>query len=460
MKKIYLILAAIAIVSCQSEPKINYAIISGKITNSDLENAKIYKQPNNTLAKEILLAEGGIFNDTIKLDKASFYTIYQGRNNINLYVTPGDNININYDANEIKSTLKIDGKGAVYANYLLEKSNKASDLTGEGTEIYTKEESEYKKILKDVKQTHEDLLFNYVGIFDDFKTKEKRNINYQYLSDLNKYENYHTYYAKKNGFKASDNFLTELDNLEYTNEDDFLFSSSYKGLVTSNYSKKVQDLIEKDSLLDYSITMLNVSSKIENETIKNTLLYDASQFGITFTEDLEAFYSAFIKNSTNKENNEEITKSYNALRAVAKGNTSPKFIDYENNAGGITSLDDLKGKYVYIDVWATWCGPCIAEIPSLKKIEKQYHDKNIEFVSISIDDKEDYEKWKKMIVDKELGGMQLLADNDWKSQFITDYLIKGIPRFILIDNEGNIVNSNAPRPSDSKLISLFDELKI
>ncbi|MDD7915782.1 hypothetical protein N5A56_015750 [Polaribacter sp. MSW5] len=77
-----------------------------------------------------------------------------------------------------------------------------------------------------------------------------------------------------------------------------------------------------------------------------------------------------------------------------------------------------------------------------------------------MDKEKDHDKWKKMIVDKDLGGMQLYADNDWKSQFIEDYLIKGIPRFILIDPKGNIVSSNAPRPSDKKLTELLDELKI
>lgn len=460
MKKIYLILAALVIVSCQSEPKINYAIISGKITNSESEKAKIYKQPNNTLTKEILLAEDGSFNDTIRLNKASLFSIYQGKNTVNLYLSTGDNITINYNAKEKENTLKIDGKGSEYANYLLEKSNKSSSLIGEGTEVYKKAEAEYKKIFKDVKQAQEDLLYNYTGISDNFRAKEKRNINYQYLNYLNKYENYHSYYAEKKDFKVSDSFLNELDNLDYTNEDDFQFSSSYKGLVASSYSKKVQDLIKKDSLLDYSLAQLNVYSKIENQTIKNNLLYDASQYGITFTDDLETFYNTFIKGSTNTENNEKITKSYNALKAIAKGNLSPKFTDYENNAGGTTSLNDLKGKYIYIDIWATWCGPCIAEVPFLKKIEKQYHNKNIQFVSISIDNKEDHEKWKKMIVDKKLGGIQLFADNDWKSQFIEDYLIKGIPRFILIDPNGIIVNSNAPRPSNKKLISLFEEQKI
>ena len=72
------------------------------------------------------------------------------------------------------------------------------------------------------------------------------------------------------------------------------------------------------------------------------------------------------------------------------GKPSPAFEDYENYKGGTTSLADLKGKYVYVDVWATWCGPCIAEIPSLKKLEKQYHGKNIQFVSLSVDDGRGY----------------------------------------------------------------------
>ncbi len=72
-------------------------------------------------------------------------------------------------------------------------------------------------------------------------------------------------------------------------------------------------------------------------------------------------------------------------RELPKGALSPAFVEYENINGERTSLSDLKGKYVYVDVWATWCGPCKAEIPSLKKVEKMYHGKNIAFVSVSID---------------------------------------------------------------------------
>ncbi|RZJ52432.1 MAG: TlpA family protein disulfide reductase [Flavobacterium sp.] len=139
------------------------------------------------------------------------------------------------------------------------------------------------------------------------------------------------------------------------------------------------------------------------------------------------------------------------------GKPSPDF-DYENYKGGKTKLSDLKGKYVYIDLWATWCAPCRAEIPFLQKIEEKYHGKNIEFVSISIDKLKDNDKWKKFVADKNLGGIQLFADKDWESKFVTDYGVMGIPRFILIDPKGNIVNSDAFRPSDPALENQLNTL--
>ena len=135
-----------------------------------------------------------------------------------------------------------------------------------------------------------------------------------------------------------------------------------------------------------------------------------------------------------------------------------KSFDYVNRKGGKTKLEDFKGKYVYIDVWATWCGPCRAEIPFLKKIEEKYHGKNIEFVSISIDVNKDYEKWKNFVTEKQLGGVQLFADKDWSSDFITSFGINSIPRFLLIDPQGNVVDADAVRPSSPELVSTLDKL--
>jgi thiol-disulfide isomerase/thioredoxin len=140
-----------------------------------------------------------------------------------------------------------------------------------------------------------------------------------------------------------------------------------------------------------------------------------------------------------------------------KGAVSADF-DYENHKGGKTKLSDLKGKYVYVDLWATWCGPCRAEIPFLQKIEEKYHGKNIEFVSVSVDAVKDHDKWQKFVTDKQLGGIQLFSDNEWNSAFVTSYNVTGIPRFILIDPKGNILEPNAERPSSPELQTQLDAL--
>lgn len=150
---------------------------------------------------------------------------------------------------------------------------------------------------------------------------------------------------------------------------------------------------------------------------------------------------------------------YTEELAIRKLNNAPSpTFNYENHKGGMTKLEDLRGKYVYIDVWATWCGPCLAELPSLKKVEEKFHGKNIEFVSISIDTKKDYEKWKKFVVTKELGGVQLFADNDWNSEWVKAYGITGIPRFILLDRKGNVINASADRPSSPGLSTMLEGL--
>jgi len=152
-------------------------------------------------------------------------------------------------------------------------------------------------------------------------------------------------------------------------------------------------------------------------------------------------------------------KENSSLTALKKGSPSPKF-NFPDTNGKNVSLDDLKGKYVYVDVWATWCGPCKKEIPFLKKLDIEYKDKDIAIVSLSIDKPEHKDKWLKMVADEKLQGIQIMADKEWNSDFVRAYNITGIPRFILIDKEGNIVDSNAPRPSNPNLKELFNSLNI
>ncbi len=108
---------------------------------------------------------------------------------------------------------------------------------------------------------------------------------------------------------------------------------------------------------------------------------------------------------------------------------------------------------LYIDIWATWCGPCQREIPHLQKLEEKYHGKDIYFVSISCDNNK--KAWENR-VRAGLKGIQLHFVNG--DTFMNDYMIKGIPRFILLDKEGKIISVDMSRPSDPKTIAKLDEL--
>jgi thiol-disulfide isomerase/thioredoxin len=151
-----------------------------------------------------------------------------------------------------------------------------------------------------------------------------------------------------------------------------------------------------------------------------------------------------------------IFKAKLAIRRL-KNAKSPGF-SYENAKGGVTSLDDFKGKFVFIDVWATWCAPCIAEIPHLKKAGDRYKEKGIVFLSLSVDYTKNHDKWKKFVAENDLTGVQVLADKAWQSQFIMDYAISSIPRFILIDPDGKVLNADAPRPSSPEFREELDKL--
>jgi thiol-disulfide isomerase/thioredoxin len=140
------------------------------------------------------------------------------------------------------------------------------------------------------------------------------------------------------------------------------------------------------------------------------------------------------------------------------GMPAPAF-SFPDTTGTQISLVDFKGKYVYIDVWATWCYPCIREIPKLKELEQEFGDE-IAFLSISIDD--DKERWHKYVKEKALTGVQILSlpqigRISSSAEIMELYMIQGIPRFIMIDPDGNLIDADASRPSDEKTKKIFKE---
>lgn len=458
MKKIWLLIAAVAILSCKNEKETNFTVFSGKITNNQGREITFKKPYNKEFNETIKIARDGSFLDTLLIE-TGIYTFQYGRNRSEIFVEAGSNLAINFDSNNFENTLIFSGKGSEISNYLFEKQKTEKKLLGENNSIYILDEASYVSKLKELKDTLEKLVSSSKGIPNDFKEKEKRNLKYSYMVRHNNYQMFHSHYAKDPGFKTSDGFLKGLDEIAYDNEEDFLYSTDYKNLVTSHYRRKASELALKEKI-DNDIAFIKVVGALEKNTMKNDLIYERIKYAFTTTEDLEGLYKQFMATSTNETHKKEITESYIKFKTVVKGQPSPKFKDYENFAGGTTSLDDLKGNYVFLNIWATWSSPNPTEMVFLKELENSYKGKNIKFVSISVDKAKDHDKWKSVVAENKFAGIQLFADKDMESGFVQEYLIKATPRYILIDPSGNIVNANAPRPSSRRLTRLFSELNI
>lgn len=134
---------------------------------------------------------------------------------------------------------------------------------------------------------------------------------------------------------------------------------------------------------------------------------------------------------------------------LARGASAPGF-NLPDPEGKMVTLSDFRGKVVYLDLWASWCVPCLSEMAPLKALRKKFEGKNVELISISIDTNPN--RWIQKIRDMQLDGVQLIDKlGSANSKIAKDYKVLGVPHYILIDKKGKIASAYAPRPSDKKI---------
>lgn len=190
-----------------------------------------------------------------------------------------------------------------------------------------------------------------------------------------------------------------------------------------------------------------------NTRLRGELLLYLFSIRAKYTSDYEEFIS---------ENSKILTEEQKERAKVVAAKLHPSFVGrkgdftYPDVSGKDVSLSDFEGKVVVVDVWTTTCGACFAQHVYLSKLEEEMQNKDVVFIGISLD--KDQQKWKDVVKEKGLDGIQLYASD--KSQFAKDYNITGVPRFIVFDKKGCVVKEEAPRPSDSRLKEMIEaELK-
>lgn len=240
-------------------------------------------------------------------------------------------------------------------------------------------------------------------------------------------------------------------------DDRYINNSLYKEVVSFLYLNHLLDkelLVNKSVLESTTKRKLQIADSLYNDLTKDYVLDHVIQsaIGETFSfnelQMLKSFTSKIKEDSLRKDLIAQNEKRKAEIEIISKGKPAPVFNLPDTN-GNMHNLANFKGKVVYIDLWASWCGPCKLEMPFLKEMRLEYKDKNIQFISIAVKDEAGRKRRIQFINQLQLNWMQLEDQNDfvWNK-----YKITSIPRFILIDKEGRIIDFDAPRPSDKDVL--------
>lgn len=200
--------------------------------------------------------------------------------------------------------------------------------------------------------------------------------------------------------------------------------------------------------------------KIENEKVRSMflvkLLEQTLQKG--FSDDFPVYLASvrpFITDTAALKELPALEARYQTLRethkAILRGEMAPEFKAVDINGKEYSSVD-FKGKIQVLDFWFTGCVPCRAEMPYMEKIAEEMKNYPIVFISLSVDTGDELlALWKEMVKNKKGAELQLNVPGGFKSDLVKKYLIRGVPRIVIVDKEGKIVDANAKRPSDPKL---------
>lgn len=200
-----------------------------------------------------------------------------------------------------------------------------------------------------------------------------------------------------------------------------------------------------------------------DKNIKELLDSCRNSFAITYfideyigvNEPFEVFRQCY-DNLTDRVKNSNLGKTLKEkVDAMAQTNVGGVAPDIELPApdGKMLSLHGLRGHIVLLDFWASWCGPCLREVPNVKRIYDKYHSKGLEILGVSLDEKQD--AWVNAIRNKELNWKHVSSLKGWKCPVAQRYNVTGIPRMYIIDEKGTIVGQDL---RGEELAAKMDEL--
>ena len=452
-----LIVAGTTIVMAQTR-----TVVCGHIINPIGNKIKLSYWDGEMHNQTTALDKNGRFKIVTNLNKPFPHDIEQGEERTHVFLYPGDSLFITLDTKKFDETVVYSGKGAVVNNYLAKQYLHFEDNL-ESPEFQQQYYSKiafseatvfaaYADSVANVKlkylNTHKETLSQE---FYDYQYAE---IVFSSAKDKADYPTLHFYVQgiKDSVVKVDESYTKFYDQYSLNNEH-YLASNAFVYFLTYYVNHKTKKEKGKDivSPMDQIVTARKVFKGIIREKAIETIVLSAFANG---TPDIvRKMYEIAQSEIRNKEGISTIESRYNSVSALFPGNPAPTFT-LKTKEGKIVSLEDFKGKIVYLDFWASWCAPCMMEMPSAKKLQDTFATKDVVFLYVSVDESE--EDWLKAMAAKNMKGVHVRVKG-FDDSLPKKYAVQGIPSYFLIDRKGLFMNNNPPRPSNESIYQVIQD---
>lgn len=390
------------------------------------------------------------FSGKVRMSRSGYATLLH--NSLNLYLSPGEDLEIYMDALNLSGSLYFRGSLGGINNYL--KEQEVAIFFDKGDyELGEKEFMEkIKRLIDEKTQLLEAKNFDPV-----FTRLERERIGYSIAERVLFYPFYRQM-DRQERYVPGQN-LTDFLSSFSLNNDELFGSKDYRSFLLNYIWLKRVDWNDYrrtsslDGIVDY------VLATITNPATRDFLLMEIVNRSIWENNGLEGadyLLSVFRRACSDRKKvayMEEIIRQWEKL---VPGKPAPDF-DLTDLQGRKIVLKDFSGSYLYLMVWATWCMPCKSEFSYWGWLQRKYSGRNIRFLTVAIDASDNEIKWREFMESHPCAGVHTFADS--KNDFNRNYMIISVPRFLFIDPDGMIIDSNAPRPS-GQILQYFEALNI